>query len=295
MAGRYAARVSYPDPHLRARDSDRDRTVEAIEAAYVDGQITPEDRDLRVGNALTAASLGELAMLVRDLQVPAATLSPPPSFLPPSSPPGQGRARSPRALVPVLLVVAALVMLALVGGGLALVGTGQPSTQVARSADQVPAVVEQEPSGDTFRMTPAGVRRFVADYQEQFGSPDVLQATLYADHRILVEVPVAGHPRLHENWTYRGAFTQDGGATVNAFQEKRIDLRALDVNRLFANISRAERSLRVPAAAFTHVGLSNIWSDEQPAVNIHVSNDVGMSGYLKTGLDGQVIRAYSFE
>ena len=39
---------------FRAKDADRDRFVELIEAAYVDGQLGDADRDLRVGRALSA-------------------------------------------------------------------------------------------------------------------------------------------------------------------------------------------------------------------------------------------------
>ena len=52
---------------FRAKDADRDRCVELIEAAYVDGQINDADRELRVGRALSAETLDELATLTRDL------------------------------------------------------------------------------------------------------------------------------------------------------------------------------------------------------------------------------------
>lgn len=55
---------------FRARDADRDRFVELIEAAYVDGQLGDPDRELRVAQALNAASLDELQALTRDLQLP---------------------------------------------------------------------------------------------------------------------------------------------------------------------------------------------------------------------------------
>ncbi|MGD9957934.1 DUF1707 SHOCT-like domain-containing protein [Nocardioides sp.] len=279
-----------PDPHVRARDNDRDQAIELIEAAFVDGQITPEDRDIRVGNALTAISLGDLEVLTRDLQRPAGQGFPgAPVPLPP-----QRSGRSGAGLVLVILAVGLGVVLLLGGAVVALVSgggstTGSGQSQVA--VDELPAPAAE---ADTFQMTPAGVRRFVADYQARFGTADVLAATMYADGRILVEVPARGHPNRHEDWTYRGAFTQDGAATTNAFHERPIDLRTLNVRRLFANIERAERTLKVPDARFTHLGLSNIWSDDVPAVNIHVGNEFNESGYLKTALGGRVIRAYAY-
>ena len=55
---------------FRAKDADRDRYVDIIEAAYVDGQLGEQDRELRVSRALTAETLDELDSLTRDLQRP---------------------------------------------------------------------------------------------------------------------------------------------------------------------------------------------------------------------------------
>jgi len=55
----------------RARDADRDATIEVVEAAYADGQITREDYDRRADLVLRARTLGDLHELVHDLQAPA--------------------------------------------------------------------------------------------------------------------------------------------------------------------------------------------------------------------------------
>jgi len=62
----YAEAVS--DPQSRPRDGDRKRAVEQVDAAYADGRITAADRALRVGNIDSAATLGELELVVRDLK-----------------------------------------------------------------------------------------------------------------------------------------------------------------------------------------------------------------------------------
>lgn len=56
------------DPQSRPRDGDRKRAVEQVDAAYADGRITAADRALRVGNVESAATLGELDLVVRDLK-----------------------------------------------------------------------------------------------------------------------------------------------------------------------------------------------------------------------------------
>ena len=42
---------------FRAKDADRDRYVDVIESAYVDGQLGDQDRELRISRALTAETL----------------------------------------------------------------------------------------------------------------------------------------------------------------------------------------------------------------------------------------------
>lgn len=52
---------------LRASHEDRDRVAEVLRAAAGDGRLTAEELDLRLEKALTARTLGVLAVLSRDL------------------------------------------------------------------------------------------------------------------------------------------------------------------------------------------------------------------------------------
>lgn len=52
---------------LRASYEDRDRVVEVLRVAAGDGRLTAEELDERVGAALAARTLGELAVLTADL------------------------------------------------------------------------------------------------------------------------------------------------------------------------------------------------------------------------------------
>jgi hypothetical protein len=54
-------------PDLRASHEDRDRVVEVLRVAAGDGRLTAEELDERVEVALTARTLGELAVLTVDL------------------------------------------------------------------------------------------------------------------------------------------------------------------------------------------------------------------------------------
>ncbi|HEX7083698.1 MAG TPA: DUF1707 domain-containing protein [Gaiellaceae bacterium] len=56
-----------PHPALRAGDADRDRTVDVLRAAVVEGRLTLEEFGDRVGSAHLARTEDELATLVADL------------------------------------------------------------------------------------------------------------------------------------------------------------------------------------------------------------------------------------
>lgn len=52
---------------LRASHADRDRVVDVLTGAAGDGRLTAEELDERVGAALSARTMGELALLTADL------------------------------------------------------------------------------------------------------------------------------------------------------------------------------------------------------------------------------------
>ena len=56
---------------MKASHSDRDQVVDILRDASADGRLTGEELDERVGAALSARTVGELADLTRDLPVPA--------------------------------------------------------------------------------------------------------------------------------------------------------------------------------------------------------------------------------
>ena len=68
----------------RASDADRDTAVDILCAAAADGRLTMSELDERVGSALTARTIPQLADLVADLiGLRAASPGPPPAPAPP--------------------------------------------------------------------------------------------------------------------------------------------------------------------------------------------------------------------
>jgi hypothetical protein len=274
---------------FRAKDADRERYVDIIEAAYVDGQLGEQDRELRVSRALTAQTLDELDALTRDLQdrpVPVAARVDTPSAAAP---------RAAKLVVGGAFAVITLAVLLIFGAvGLALFSvTGEsdesPAVVISGEAVPVPAevdVVEEQPS---FAMTAPEVRRFVRAYEREFGTLDAYDVGFYPT-RVGVQVPVRGSRPRFERWTWDGEWTQDTEAAAVRGPGEVIDLGALDLRRLFANIATARKTLRVERGRLTHV-LVNDWS-EVPTVNIYIGNRFDESGYLKTTLSGEVLRSF---
>jgi Domain of unknown function (DUF1707) len=60
-AGRY--------PYMRASTADRDRSVEVVKTSFVEGRLTMEELDLRVGQVLVSRYFEELMALTADLPV----------------------------------------------------------------------------------------------------------------------------------------------------------------------------------------------------------------------------------
>jgi hypothetical protein len=65
--------------HVRASHTDRERVVETLKAAFVQGRLTKEELDARTGQALAARTYADLAALTADLgAAPVATQPPRP-------------------------------------------------------------------------------------------------------------------------------------------------------------------------------------------------------------------------
>src|SRR5215468_11188257 len=72
--GDAGARGAMAPSEFRASHQDRDRVVEILRVAAGDGRLTAEELDERLEAALTARTVGELAVLTTDL--PAAGQAP---------------------------------------------------------------------------------------------------------------------------------------------------------------------------------------------------------------------------
>lgn len=81
---------------LRASDADRERVIEALKVAFVQGRLTRGELDLRAGQAYCSRTYAELAAATADIRPrPAVTRPRPVLAWPPPELPASGTARQP--------------------------------------------------------------------------------------------------------------------------------------------------------------------------------------------------------
>lgn len=284
---------------FRAKDADRERYVDIIEAAYVDGQLGEQDRELRVSRALTAQTLDELDALTRDLQDRPVVVAP--RVGTPAAAAGTAAAPAvPRAAKLVVggafavIIIAVLLIFGAVGlAFFSATGESDQSPTVVFSGEAVPVPAEVDVAeAPSFAMTAPEVREFLRAYEREFGTLEAYDVGFFPA-RVGVQVPVRGSRPRFERWTWDGEWTQDTEAAAVTGPSEVVDLGTLDVRRLFANISTAKKSLRVERGRLTHVVLHR-WQGEAPSVNVYIGNSFGESGYLRTTPSGDVVRAYPY-
>jgi DUF1707 SHOCT-like domain len=280
------------DPHKRAKNSDRDACVEVIEAAYVDGQLSDADREIRVGNALAASTLGELDQLTRDLQtphppLPRAVVVQPSQAPAPQTVPVQWTelrptyVRRPSAMSPKLgLAVLAMVVLSI---------GATVFTSFVRSVSESdfgnPVGIEQV--DDPYDLSSTGVDAFLDLYEAKFGNTRVVRAVFYGEY-VVLDVPTADGKNRSEGWLYQnGRWTKTADARTNSAGGKVIDLRQVNLARLERNIAQAKVSLNVENPETVYLIVDHAPYDAGPTVRIYVSNQFSESGYLATDFTGR--------
>jgi hypothetical protein len=279
---------------FRAKDADRDRYVDVIEAAYVDGQLGDADRELRVARALTADTLDELDALTRDLQnrpaLPVAPRpAPPVAASPRAHPTAQPQSSAGKVVGSVVIVVVGLVVVA----GVASTGTTEDMSGSSVEYSEVPwEQLESSAEERGFVMTPRGVRELVAAYHEQFGTSEAYEVVL-RPRQASVQVPVAGKRGRSERWTWDGTWTMDADAGVATEARGRVDLGDLDPGRLADNVRTARGAVRVEKGRFDRAVLSRE-GDGPAMVTIRVTNQFHETGSVSTTPAGVILDRQPF-
>ncbi len=310
------------DPQARAKDRDRDRAVYVVDAALRNGQITQQDRDLRVDRARAAHTIGELETLTHDIASAPAPMPPtavvPPPVAPAAPPTPAPNPYDPGSTRPVTGVPSDLygptpTTTKTVAGGTGLTTKANPAGRriaigcgavgllffivpiifgvvllVSQSGDGfVAQEAEPIPAGPPFELSGSGLRQYVAAFEEAFDDTEVVRAVFY-DEYVVSWVPQSDGKVV--TWNYQeGAFTQLGEPMKDVVDTAPVDLADLKPAKVMSLVREAQATLLVDEPATTYVIYDRHVIDETPQVMVYITNDEGQNGYLVGDLDGNVI------
>lgn len=257
----------------RARNADRDQAVDLLNAGYADGRLTATEREDRVGRALAAKTLGDLAQVTSDLETePAST---------PTTVEREGLwRRTPRRTK---LVLAGIVLATVVGG-----------TAVEFLDDDGGSVAVQQDASYAVPASADGVADLIAAQEAEFGTTKSYGISLQRDLTTL-DVPSDDGRARFRSWRplEEGGF-EPGGEVRGAGEYREFDLADVDVAALRSNIATAREELGVPEPSYLVLVVQHWAEDEQPRVVISVVNEFDESGYLVTDLAGSELGREAF-
>ncbi len=98
-----------PNGAIRASDADRQAVIERLRAHTVEGRLSLDEFEVRVGEVLAAKTLADLAATMREL--PEAQPARPTASPRPSTPPRRGGIGLPTPALVILLVIAGSVLM----------------------------------------------------------------------------------------------------------------------------------------------------------------------------------------
>lgn len=304
----------------RARDSDRESVVGVLHDALVDGQLDPAEHERRVEVALASAYVDDLRPLLDDLQVetPASLAVPGPAPSPKRPTAARDDAASRRATWGALAVIVAT---AVIGGAVWLgVRGGDDDTPHTSGAPAAVGEVDEEvvaeqqsqairwedaellpeqaddaefvdPSLGEWTFTKSNLQAVLGVVEERLGR--YYTALTVRDGYLSITRPVAATSPTTETWMYGeepGKGYSWTKAEVRADTTRVLDLEDLDVDRLFANMERAENGLGLPGAVVTWVDVSVGIIDLVPELDIWVEDPATNNvAWLTTTVAGSIV------
>jgi hypothetical protein len=324
MKGKGPYRRGVADWGQRPKDKDRDDAIKLIEAAAARGQIVEADKLKRIQEVKSAGSVGEIGMITRGLALPApaadvTSTSPPPvstpappvaptfePYSPPPTPPvtepnptvgpppsvSYGEPLTPSAGTPISTppmikrsggggrLVLLFVLIILAGIAVPIVIGINALVDVGDDLDFTPG------NADVFSKD--GLDELASDLEEETGSSEVFDATLYPGYAY-VQVPAESSGQRMIRYYWDGDLEEQGKG--KSTYTDRMDLRdvKLDVlEEIRAKIrdkvegSKADTNYVIVHAPGT--------SDEGASLFAYASNEFSEGGYVAATLDGKVVR-----
>jgi hypothetical protein len=144
------------------------------------------------------------------------------------------------------------------------------------------------PAGPPFELTGAGIREYVAAFDETFDDTEVVRTVFY-DGYVVSWVPQDdGKVAI---WDYRdGAFDQLGDPMDDDTVESTVDLADLKPGKVMSLVREGQSTLGVEPVTTTYVIYDGDIFEGTPQVVVYVTNEESESGYLIGDLDGNVLQ-----
>jgi hypothetical protein len=270
----------------RAKDSDRDATCRILDDALGDGQLSGEEHRRRVEAAVTATTLGELEVLVADLQLVTPVQRP------------ASRGPRPRGLILAAAGVIAVVIVA-VGWGLAKDETpvddpapaGKPSAAVpvpspvpeehvaldTAAPDTVPPAV-LKPVRDL--LTADGLTAVIDAIRARFGDTMGYELAISTDRATLAR-PDPADDRAKMLYPFRGGW-DDPSQRSRSDTDDLTDLAAFDIPATAAALAAAPATLNIAPGDVSSVDLDIDHLADEGALELLVKiiTKSGSVGYI---------------
>jgi uncharacterized protein DUF1707 len=276
--------------YIRATDSDRNNVCQTLDTALGEGQLSMQEHRERVSAATQATTLGDLQVLVADLQIRRAPVKIP-----------QLTVRARRRLIR-FSVAAVVTVVVLVGGGMAWAIFGDnpaPSQPAKPPAVGAPSVAGVSPAPTapaaipptTAAQPPAsllslrGVTGVLAQMRAKFGNTLGYELSIYPGYAV-VDRPDTANANDAVMWFYGGGAWSTIGPGIATPLSTVGDLGAFDVQAVVGVAQDAPQTLQLPDANTTYLVIE---SRKEGGLHLSVhSADAGRSGSIVVGTDGAI-------
>lgn len=274
-------------PGTRAKDSDRNDTCAVLDSALSDGQLSMEEHRQRVAAATTAATLGDLADLVSDLQNANAPVQLPNLKPARKLPSAAGGGWGIRAAIAGVLVVLGIA----IGWGL-YGNTPSPfnfTSDPGAKPDGVAPVVLTPPKQ---LQSLGGLTGLLEQMKQKFGDTQGYRVVVYPDYASL-DRPDPNEDRRKLSYTYRGGW-DDPSTTSKSEGDRLVDLSQFDQKAVIGILRGAPETLGMKPADITNQYLiiepsGDPTTPDAVSISMYISSDFG-SGSIVVGPDGSTKR-----
>jgi hypothetical protein len=289
--------------------TDRSQAISLVQAALKSGRIVQADHDMRLDQIKNASSQQDVDIVVRDLQAPApaaaattATVAPPAPTAGQPWPlvnygPGQGQTASADltqltktggkwvgGIIGLVVLISVIVPIVGVVIGLVSAKDTFDDFSFAEPTDETTYLPGQDPGEHGVNVHPiAGFEDLLAAVEEETGSTQVFDATLYPRYAVL-SIPESPTGKRYRSWYWDGR-TLVQNDFKNTTDDPRMDLSVVDPGLLVTLLEDVRGRIEDPTSWY--VSIDSI-PTQGPQIAVYATNEYGEGAYVLTDLEGNI-------